>query len=161
MQQFLAKYKIVQLRQPPYSSDIALFGFWMFPKLKMALKGKRFDDIETIRVMRHASCRPFQNLRSRTALRCGSTAGSVWFNQMGTTSNDATARMTKNSTNADIWTQVGYFSDTPRIYKYIFLYIIKRSPSIHIYISLYYKKISRPCQELSGWGGGGAEAELF
>ena len=34
---------------------------------------------------------------------------------MGTTSNDATVRMTKNSTNAEIWTQVGYFSDTPRI----------------------------------------------
>ena len=26
--------------------------------------------------------------------------------------------MTKNSTNAEIWTQVGYFSDTPRISKY-------------------------------------------
>ena len=43
VQQFLAKHKIVQLRQPPYSPD-----FWMFPKLKIALKGKRFDDIETI-----------------------------------------------------------------------------------------------------------------
>ena len=48
VQQFLAKDKIVQLRQPPYSPDIAPCDFWMFPKLKMALKGKRFDD--TIRV---------------------------------------------------------------------------------------------------------------
>ena len=48
VQQFLAKHKIVQLRQPPYSPDIARCDFWMFPKLKMALKGKRFDDIETI-----------------------------------------------------------------------------------------------------------------
>ena len=31
-----------------YSPDIAPCDFWMFPKLKMALKGKRFDDIETI-----------------------------------------------------------------------------------------------------------------
>ena len=67
------------------------------------------------RVMRRASWRPFQNLRSRTALRCGSTGGSVCFNQMGTTSKDATVRMMENSTNAEIWTQVGYFSDTPRI----------------------------------------------
>ena len=88
LQQFLAKHNIVQLRYPPYSPDI---------------------------VMRCASWRPFQNLRSRTALRCGSTAGSVWFNQMGTTSKDATVRMTKNSTNAEIWTQVGYFSDTHRV----------------------------------------------
>ena len=48
VQQFLAKHKIVQLRQPPYSSDIAPCDFWMFPKLKMALKGKRLNDIETI-----------------------------------------------------------------------------------------------------------------
>ena len=52
LQQFLAKHKIVQppysLRQPPYSPDTAPFDFWMFPKLKMSLKGKRFDDIETI-----------------------------------------------------------------------------------------------------------------
>ena len=48
VQQFLAKHKIVQLRQPPYSPDIAPCDFWMFPKLKMALKGKWFDDIETI-----------------------------------------------------------------------------------------------------------------
>ena len=48
VQQFLAKHKIVQLRQPPYSPDIAPCDFWMYPKLKMALKGKRFDDIETI-----------------------------------------------------------------------------------------------------------------
>ena len=43
VQQFLAKQKIVQLRQPPYCPDILIF-----PKLKMALKGKRFDEIETI-----------------------------------------------------------------------------------------------------------------
>ena len=48
VQQFLAKHKIVQLRQPPCSPDIAPCDSWMFPKLKMALKGKRFDDIETI-----------------------------------------------------------------------------------------------------------------
>ena len=35
VQQFLAKH-------------IAPCDFWMFPKLKMALKGKRFDNIETI-----------------------------------------------------------------------------------------------------------------
>ena len=48
VQQFLAKHEIVQLRQPPYSPDIAPCDFSMFPKLKMALKRKRFNDIETI-----------------------------------------------------------------------------------------------------------------
>ena len=41
-------HKNVQLRQPPYSPDIAPCDFWMFQKLKMALKGKRFEDIDTI-----------------------------------------------------------------------------------------------------------------
>ena len=48
VQQFLAKHKIVQFRQPLYSPDIASCDFRMFPKLKMALKGKRFDVIEAI-----------------------------------------------------------------------------------------------------------------
>ena len=48
VQQFMAKHKIVQLRQPPYSPDMAPCDFCMFSKFKMALKGKQFDDIETI-----------------------------------------------------------------------------------------------------------------
>ena len=48
VQQFSAKHKIVQLRQPPYSPDIAPCDFCILPKLKMALKGRRFDEIETI-----------------------------------------------------------------------------------------------------------------
>ena len=48
VQQFFAKHKIVQLRQLSYSPDIAPCDVWMFPKLKMALKRKRFDDIQTI-----------------------------------------------------------------------------------------------------------------
>ena len=60
VKQFLAKQKIVQLRQPPYSPYIAPCDFWMFPKLKMALEGKWFDDIETIQsnVMRELKAIP-------------------------------------------------------------------------------------------------------
>ena len=42
------RIKIVQLCRPPYIPEIAPCNFWMFPKLKMALKGKRFDDNEMI-----------------------------------------------------------------------------------------------------------------
>ena len=48
VQQYLAKHKVLQLCQPPHKPDIAPCDFWMFLKLKMALKGKQFDDIETI-----------------------------------------------------------------------------------------------------------------
>ena len=34
------------LRQPPYSSDLALCDFWLFPKLKEKLGGCRYETIE-------------------------------------------------------------------------------------------------------------------
>ena len=39
--QFLSN-KITVCPHPPYSPDLALCDFWLFPKLKMAMKGKRF-----------------------------------------------------------------------------------------------------------------------
>jgi len=48
VQQYLTKHQVVQLRQPPYSPDVAPCDFWLFPTLKMPLKGHRFDDKETV-----------------------------------------------------------------------------------------------------------------
>jgi hypothetical protein len=33
---------------PPYSSDLAPCDFYLFPKMKLKLKGRRFDAIEEI-----------------------------------------------------------------------------------------------------------------
>jgi hypothetical protein len=33
---------------PPYSPDLAPCNFWLFPKLKDALKGQRFADLSDI-----------------------------------------------------------------------------------------------------------------
>jgi hypothetical protein len=33
---------------PPYSPDLALCDFFLFPKIKLKLKGRRFDTIEEI-----------------------------------------------------------------------------------------------------------------
>ncbi|KAG5316739.1 SETMR methyltransferase, partial [Acromyrmex insinuator] len=46
--QYLSKHSVVQLRQPPYSPDVAPCDFWLFPRLKMPLKGHRFDDKKTV-----------------------------------------------------------------------------------------------------------------
>ena len=48
MQSFLAKHQITQLTQSPYSPDLAPRDFWLFPKLKSPLKGKRFQTINKI-----------------------------------------------------------------------------------------------------------------
>ena len=33
---------------PPYSPDLAPCDFWLFPKVKMTMKGKRFESIQDI-----------------------------------------------------------------------------------------------------------------
>jgi transposase len=48
IQSFLAKHGIPVVRQAPYSPDMAPCDFWLFPKLKMPLKGSRFDSCEDI-----------------------------------------------------------------------------------------------------------------
>ena len=48
MQSFLVKHQITQVTQPPYSSDLVPCDFWLFPKLKSRLKGKRFQTIDEI-----------------------------------------------------------------------------------------------------------------
>lgn len=48
IQRFLAKHTIPVVRQAPYSPDMAPCDFWLFPKLKMPLKGTRFESREVI-----------------------------------------------------------------------------------------------------------------
>jgi hypothetical protein len=45
---FLAKRQVTVLHDPSYSPDLAPADFFLFPKLKSQLKGKRFQDISTI-----------------------------------------------------------------------------------------------------------------
>jgi hypothetical protein len=48
VQEFLAKKSIMKLDYLPYSPHVAPCDFWLFPKLKTALKGHRFSDIADI-----------------------------------------------------------------------------------------------------------------
>ena len=45
---FLVKHHITQVTQPLYSSDLAPCDFWLFPKLKSPLKGKKFQTVHEI-----------------------------------------------------------------------------------------------------------------
>lgn len=49
VQQFLAKHQIAQVQQPPYSPDLAPCDFFLFPKVKKVMKGRRFDDVDDIK----------------------------------------------------------------------------------------------------------------
>jgi histone-lysine N-methyltransferase SETMAR len=49
IQEFLVKKKIPVVPHPPYSPDLAPCDFFLFPRIKMKLKGRRFDD-DTIKM---------------------------------------------------------------------------------------------------------------
>ena len=48
IQGFLEKHNIPLIRQAPYSPDMAPCNFWLFSKLKMPLKGTRFESREDV-----------------------------------------------------------------------------------------------------------------
>jgi hypothetical protein len=45
---FIAGKGISAMYHPPYFPDLTPADFWLFPELKIVLKGKRFSDIENI-----------------------------------------------------------------------------------------------------------------
>jgi hypothetical protein len=48
MREFLAHNSIISLPHPPYSPDLAPCNFFLFPKMKLQLKGRRFNKVEEI-----------------------------------------------------------------------------------------------------------------
>jgi hypothetical protein len=49
VKEFLAKISITEMVQPPCSPYLARNDLWLFPKLKSALKGRRYQDTEEIK----------------------------------------------------------------------------------------------------------------
>jgi hypothetical protein len=47
-QQFLEKYKMVVILHPPYSPNLTHCDFFLFQKMKLKLKGRRFGTVEEI-----------------------------------------------------------------------------------------------------------------
>jgi len=46
--EFLAKHNLLSLPHPPYSPDLALCDFFLFPQLKKTMKVRQFDYVEKI-----------------------------------------------------------------------------------------------------------------
>jgi transposase len=46
--EFLAHNNVTTFPHPPYSPDLAPCDFFLFPKMKLLLKGRRFDGLEDI-----------------------------------------------------------------------------------------------------------------
>jgi hypothetical protein len=60
VQQFLAEKNINVITQQPYSPDLVLSDFWLFPTLKMDLKGTYFIAMEDIKLNAMSEFRRFK-----------------------------------------------------------------------------------------------------
>ena len=48
VQEFLARNQVCVLNHPPYSPDLSPCDYFLFPKLKLPLKGRLFEDVQNI-----------------------------------------------------------------------------------------------------------------
>ena len=74
VKRFLAKYSIPVLDHPPYSPDLAPCDFYLFPKVKSALKGTRFESVEAVkekaaRVLKELTEEDFQHCFKQWKIR--------------------------------------------------------------------------------------------
>jgi hypothetical protein len=66
--EFLAKNNTILVPHPPYSPDFAPCDFFLSPKLKMALKGTRFNDFTIIQTKPRDALAQFQTADFRKYL---------------------------------------------------------------------------------------------
>jgi histone-lysine N-methyltransferase SETMAR len=88
VREFLAKHSIPVVSHPPYSPDLAPYDFFLFPRLKSTLKGKRFQDVAEIQLN---TTLPFPNKPTRHALKSGRIAGIAAYNLEGRTLKEITS----------------------------------------------------------------------
>ncbi|UYV65072.1 hypothetical protein LAZ67_3003045 [Cordylochernes scorpioides] len=76
--QFLAKHSTIQIPHPPYSPDLAPNDFFLYPELKMKLKGRKFDNVDMIQAESKATLR---NLSKGDFISCFDNWKKRWNSQ--------------------------------------------------------------------------------
>ncbi|UYV80564.1 hypothetical protein LAZ67_19000694 [Cordylochernes scorpioides] len=72
---FLAKNNTLMMPQPPYSPDLAPFDFFLFPKLKRPMKGRRFATLDEIKT---ASKEELKKISKNDFLKCFEDCKNRW-----------------------------------------------------------------------------------
>ena len=67
LRKFLAKNNTLMMPQPPYSPDLAPCEFFLFPKLKRPMKGRRYATFEEIKA---ASKEELNKITKNDFLKC-------------------------------------------------------------------------------------------
>ena len=86
VQEFLARKQVCVLHHPPYSPDLSPCDYFLFPRLKLPLKGRLFEDVQDIQAAVTSSLRAipqedvqrsFQSLLDRVT--CSIDAEGMYF----------------------------------------------------------------------------------
>jgi len=88
--QFLAKNKIALIPHPPYSPDLGPCDFFLFPKMKLKLKGRRIDTRRS-RPKSRKCLTLWQKRTSRKRSKNGGDGGTGVYTREGTISRVTTA----------------------------------------------------------------------
>jgi len=83
VRQFMSNKNITVCRHPPYGPDLAPCGFWLFPKIKMNMKGKRFESIQGVEAAMRARLKILTKEDFRTASESGKHVGISVFEGWG------------------------------------------------------------------------------
>ena len=86
---YLAKNKVSVLPQPPYSADLAPCNFYLFPKLKIVMKGQCYDDVDAIQQKMMVSSDTSQEEASNSACKHVERSGTTVL-----TAQDITSKVT-------------------------------------------------------------------
>jgi histone-lysine N-methyltransferase SETMAR len=83
VKKFLEKHKISVLEHPPYSPDLAPCYIFLFPKIKSALKGTRFESVDAVKakameVMNKLSENDLQHCFQKSKIRMERCRGRRW-----------------------------------------------------------------------------------
>ena len=75
VRKFLGNNNTVIMPQPPYSPDLTICNFFLFPKLKRSMIGRRFATIEEIKTASLEELKTIPKSAYQNALRIGKSAG--------------------------------------------------------------------------------------
>ena len=70
VQEFLARKQVCVLHHPPYSPDLSPCDYFLFPKLKLPLKGRLFEDVQDFQAAVTSSFRAIPQEDVQRSFQC-------------------------------------------------------------------------------------------
>ena len=93
VKRYLARNNIPVMEHPPYSPDLAPCDIFLFPKIKSALKGTRFESVDAVKAKATQLLNSLNKMTCSTASKSGKFAWSGVGIAEGTTLKGITFRL--------------------------------------------------------------------